>query len=110
MTISKEKQLREYIYAQHRQHFSQFHSPKVVAEAFRTSVENTVNDTAPHLTMPTLVIGAENDQVSSHVTQKAFAESLSHGAYVEISEVGHLIHYEKASEAAGIIRKFLKAI
>lgn len=109
MTISKEKELRDYIYHQHRQHFSQFRSPRVVAEAFRTSVENTVNETAPKLVMPTLVIGAENDQVSSHVTQKAFAESLLDATYVEIPEVGHLVHYEKPTEAAAAIRAFLSS-
>lgn len=108
MTVSKEKELRKYIYDQHRQHFSTFASPRVVAEAFRTSVEHTVNETATQLTMPTLVIGAENDQVSSPVTQKAFATRLPRGTYVELNSVGHLVHYEKATEAAVAIRDFLK--
>ena len=107
MTISKEKQLREYIYDQHRQHFSTFHSPRVVAEAFRTSVEHTVNEVADQLTMPTLVIGAVNDQISSHASQKALAKKLPNGTYIELENVGHLVHYEKPKEAAVAIRTFL---
>lgn len=107
MTVSKERQLRDFIYQQHRQHFSQFASPRVVAEAFRASVEHTVTEVAPQLTMPTLVIGAEKDQVSSHSSQRALATSLAHATYVELQNVGHLVHYEKPTEAAAAIRTFL---
>ncbi|AHB42519.1 alpha/beta hydrolase [Candidatus Saccharibacteria bacterium RAAC3_TM7_1] len=109
MTISKDKNLRRYIFDQHRQHFSTFASPKVVAEAFATSISNTTMDAAKKLTMPTLVLAAEKDQISSLHSQVAFANTIEHGRLHVIKNVGHLVHYEKATEAAAVIDEFLAA-
>lgn len=109
MTISKDKDLRRYIFDQHRQHFSTFASPKVVAEAFATSISNTTMDAAKKLTMPTLVLAAEKDQISSLHSQVAFANTIEHGRLHVIKNVGHLVHYEKATEAAAAIDEFLAA-
>lgn len=107
MTVSKDPELRAFIKAQHRQHFSTFASPDVVSQAFKASVSHTVADVTKKLTMPTLVLGAENDQVSAAHTQQQFAKSLPKGTYVELFDVGHLTHYEKPTEVAGAIREFL---
>ena len=107
MTISKDPELRAFIKAQHREHFSTFASPQVVSEAFRTSVSHTASDVVKKITLPTLVLGAEKDQISAAHTQRKFAESLSRGQYVELSDVGHLTHYEKPTEVAAAIREFL---
>lgn len=107
MTISKDKTLRGYIFDQHRQHFSTFASPKVVAEAFATSISNTTMSAAKHLTMPTLVLAAEKDQISSLHSQVAFANTIKDSKLHVIKNVGHLVHYEKATEAAAAIDAFL---
>lgn len=107
MTVSKDPELRAFVRAQHREHFSTFASPEVVSQAFRASVSHTVSDVAKRLTMPTLVLGAEKDQVSAAHTQRQFAESLPNGEYVELADVGHLTHYEKPTEAAAAIRAFV---
>lgn len=107
MTISKDPELRAFVRAQHREHFSTFASPEVVSQAFRASVSNTVKDVVRHLIMPTLVVGADKDQVSAVETQRDLTRALPVGKYVELKNVGHLTHYERPREVAEAIRKFL---
>ena len=107
MTVSKDPELRAFVRAQHREHFSTFASPEVVSQAFKASVSHTVTEMAERLTMPVLVIGAEKDQVSAARTQRDFARALPQGTYVELADVGHLTHYEKPTEVAAALRGFL---
>lgn len=107
MTVSRDPELREFVRQQHREHFSTFASPEIVSQAFRASVSHTVADVVRHLTMPTLVIGAEKDQVSPAHTQRDFARALPDGTYVQLADVGHLTHYEQPREVAAAIRTFL---
>lgn len=108
MTVSRDPKLRAFIRQQHRDHFSSFASPKIVSQAFRAAVSNTVTEVVAKISMPTLVIGAKNDQVSSVKTQRAFSKALANGTYVELDDVGHLTHYEQPREVAAAVRAFLK--
>ncbi len=107
MAKTKDKATRAYIHDQHLQHFSTFASPQVVAESFRASVENDVSHAAERLTMPTLLIAGEKDDITAIDKQYELVEKLPAGSLHVIPDVGHLIHYETSTEAAAAIQAFL---
>jgi pimeloyl-ACP methyl ester carboxylesterase len=108
MTRSKDKTLRDFIHQQHRQHFSTFASPQVVSEAFKTSVQHTVLEIADELTPPTLLIVGEADDITPLAKQRNLHTKIKNSQLAVINDVGHLIHYEKAAEAAKAIRVFAR--
>ena len=107
MAKTKDKDTLRYIHNQHKQHFSTFASPHVVAESFRASVEHDVSQVAHTIPLPTLLIAGEQDDITAldaqHTLHTTFADSHLH----VIPRVGHLIHYETPTEAAAAIRAFL---
>lgn len=109
MTKTKDKTLRRYIHDQHLSHFSSFASPGVVAEAFKASVSHTVREKAEHITMPTLLIVGEKDDITPLAKQQELHQLTSNSELFVIEKVGHLIHYETPSQAAKAIIAFLQA-
>lgn len=107
MAKTNDKQVLDYIHDQHRQHFSTFASPQVVAESFRASVENDVSHVAKRIMHPTLLIAGEKDDITSIEKQHALDSKFSNSHLHVIPGVGHLIHYETPTEAAEAIRAFL---
>ncbi|MCC9193582.1 alpha/beta hydrolase [Arthrobacter sp. zg-Y916] len=100
--------LRRWIHAQHDAYFSAFASRAVVLEAFRSSISETVRDSAARLAMPVLLIAADRDDLGSVPAQQRLA-SLIPDAELEIIEgAGHLVHYEAPDTAAALITDFLK--
>lgn len=106
MAKSNDKDMLQYIHTQHLQHFSSFASPKVVDQAFKTSVSHDLQGVAGKIRIPTLLIAGELDDIAPLNKQKELHQSLQNGSIVTIDGVGHLIHYEKAGEAAAAIRSF----
>lgn len=107
MTVTKDPKIRHYAHDQHKQHFSQFQHPRVVKEAFKASVSYTVRDTAAQITLPTLLIAAEKDQLTTVADQKITAARFKDARLVILPSVGHLIHYEAPVQAASAIREFI---
>lgn len=107
MAKSKDKAMLRYIHDQHLQHFSTFANPTVVAEAFTTSVSHDVCEIAAQLTVPTLLIAGEKDDITSLDKQKELHAALPGSKLIVIPQVGHLIHYETAREAAQAIKNFI---
>lgn len=107
MTKTKDPDVRRFIHQQHLTHFSTFASPKVVAEAFRTSVSHDVREAADAITLPTLLIAGEHDDITALPKQRLLATAIKDAHLVVIPRVGHLIHYETAPEAAKAIKNFL---
>lgn len=107
MAKTSDKALQAYIHRQHLQYFSKFASPKVVAEAFRASVSHDVSQIASSITVPTLLIAGEEDDITPLEKQKLLASKNSRIQLEVIPGVGHLIHYEKPAEAATLIKRFL---
>lgn len=103
MVVTKDPALRRWIHEEHARYFSDFADMPTVLEAFRASVSEVV---AP-VDVPTLLVGAEQDQISPAVAVRAFAERMPASSLVMIDGVGHLIHYEKPREAAAAIVAWL---
>lgn len=108
MTKTKDKNLRRWIHAQHDEYFSVFDGRSSVLEAFQTSVRNDVGQFVGGLTGPVLMIVAERDDITSLIKQRELAARLDDATLHIVKNVGHLVHYEAADEAAGAIRRFLK--
>lgn len=110
MVRTKDRSLRRWIHAEHGRYFSAFANRKVVLEAFRASVSGTVRQVAARLSLPALLIAAADDDLGSVAGQRSLNEAIA-GSQLEILEdVGHLIHYEKPGQAAGLIQEFLATV
>jgi len=108
MAKTRDRQLRSFIHDQHDQYFSRFASRDSLLEAFRTSVSHDVREYAAALSMPTLLIAAERDDISSVAAQQRLHRDIAESTLVIIPEVGHLIHYETPAAAAAQIVGFLE--
>lgn len=107
MAKTKNKHLRAYIHQQHLQHFSTFASADVVAESFKASVSHDVREVATRITVPTLLIAGEYDDITPLQKEVELNELMPDSRLHVIKNVGHLIHYETPIEAADAIIDFL---
>ncbi|HRQ98236.1 MAG TPA: alpha/beta hydrolase [Candidatus Saccharibacteria bacterium] len=107
MAKTKNKDLRKFIHNQHLTHFSTFANPTVVAEAFRTSVQNTVRDTAANIKTPTLLIAGDIDDITPLNKQQELLQLFPNAKLSIIKNVGHLTHYETPDQIADEIKKFI---
>lgn len=107
MAKTRDPALRKIIHANHLTHMREYSSPATLYEAYLGSLSGTVTDRAPHITVPTLLIAGERDDLAPPATQQKLLDALPDAQLVVIDNVGHLIHYEKPAEAAGAIAEFL---
>lgn len=108
MAKTKNRELRAFIHDQHLQHFSSFASPKVVSEAFATSTKHTVRESAHNISMPTLLIAGDLDDITPLHKQQELATLFSHATLKIIKGVGHLTHYETPDQVAKAIKTFIR--
>ena len=108
MIKTKDKQLRRYIFDQHRQYFSRFHTPSSLSEAFSTSVSNSVRDFASKIMIPTLLIAATKDDITAIAKQKELQRLFLNAKLAIIEDVGHLTHYETPDQVGSLIEAFVK--
>jgi pimeloyl-ACP methyl ester carboxylesterase len=109
MAKTREKGLRRWIHSQHHTYFSKFSDRDTVLEAFRASTSNNVIQFAPKIAVPTLLIAADQDPITTVKDERRLDELLSDSELHIIPNVGHLIHYEKPRVAAEQIVRFLGA-
>ncbi|WP_033372775.1 alpha/beta fold hydrolase [Glaciibacter superstes] len=107
MAKTRDRSLRRWIHDQHDRYFSAFSDRRVVLEAFRASVGNDVSEFAAGVLPRTLLIAAENDDITPIAAQHRLQTQFPDATLRVIPDVGHLIHYEKPQEAAAAIRAFL---
>lgn len=107
MAKTRQPGLRKWIHEQHTTHMREYDNPRMLYEAYLASLSGTVRDRAPHITVPTLLIAGEQDELAPPQDQRQLVDELARAELVMIDRVGHLIHYEKPAEAAGAISKFL---
>lgn len=107
MAKTKDKDTLRFIHDQHRQHFSTFASPDVVAQSFKASVSSDVSHVAGMITAPTLLVAGSKDDITAIDKQHELHRKIAGSELAVIDDVGHLIHYEKPAEAAGHINSFL---
>lgn len=107
MLRSKDKQVRQFVFDSHLKHFNRFYSPGLLNETYEASITHTVADYAAELTVPTLLVAGESDEIAPLDGQRALVGRLPDAELVVIPGVGHLVHYETPATAAEQIERFL---
>ncbi|UYN84286.1 MAG: alpha/beta hydrolase [Microcella sp.] len=107
MAKTDDRALRRWIHEEHDRYFSAFASRQSLLEAFRTSVSHDVSEFAPSIQQRTLLIAADEDDITPLEAQRRLVTLFPDAALEVIEGVGHLIHYEKPLEAAAAIRRFV---
>jgi pimeloyl-ACP methyl ester carboxylesterase len=107
---TKDKALRRWIHREHHTYFSNFADRAVVVEAFDASISFHVGDFASAVSVPTLMVAAELDDITPLAAHKPVMEAIGNAKLVVLPDVGHLIHYEKPAEAALAIEEFLSSL
>ncbi|MCT1476568.1 alpha/beta fold hydrolase [Microbacterium sp. p3-SID336] len=108
MAKTHDPALRRFIHDQHDTYFSRFSDREVLHDAFVASVSHDVREFAPRISVPTLLVAAQRDDITPIEAERHLATLFPDAELVEIAHVGHLIHYETPAEAAGAIRRFLR--
>lgn len=107
MVKTSDRQLRRWVHDQHDTYFSRFTDRRVVLDAFRASVSSDVSTYASRVTVPTLLIAADRDDITALPAQYALQKLFPSAELTVIAGVGHLIHYEKPQEAAVAVTGFV---
>ena len=107
MAKTRERSLRRWIHEEHDRYFSGFANRDMLLEAFRASVSHDVSDYAAQVRVPTLLIAAEEDDITPLAAQHRLVRLFPDARLVVVPEVGHLVHYEAPAAAARAIREFL---
>ncbi len=107
MAKTKDPALRRFIHDQHDTYFSRFADRDVLRDAFVASVSNDVRVYAPRIGQPTLLVAAQRDDITPIEAERHLATLFPDAELVEISDVGHLIHYETPEPAADAVMRFL---
>jgi pimeloyl-ACP methyl ester carboxylesterase len=103
-----DRDVERWIHQEHHRYFSDFSDVRTVAEGFDASLSEQIGDSADRVGVPTLLISGEVDMIAPVAGARATVTRFADGRLVEIPGVGHLIHYEKAAEAADAIRGFVE--
>jgi pimeloyl-ACP methyl ester carboxylesterase len=106
---TKDKALRRFIHDQHHTYFGRFSDRTTVVEGFEASISTDVTSVAADIAVPTLLIGAELDLITTVPQLETLRDEMADATLHVIPDVGHLIHYEKSREAAEMIVDFLGA-
>ena len=107
MAKTRDKELRTFINDQHDTYFSRFSDREVLQDAFTASVSHDVREFAPRIAQPTLLVAAQQDDITPIEKERELARLFPRAELVEIPGVGHLIHYETPAAAAAAITRFL---
>ena len=110
MAKTKNRQLRRWIHNQHLSNFSDFASVKVAIEGYDASISTDLSKLATAITAPVLVVAATLDDITDIESQRRVSNLYPKITYREISEVGHLVHYEAPEQAAALITDFLEEL
>lgn len=108
LSTSPDPTLRRWIVAEHLRYFNVFADRRSVLEAFAASVGDDVSAYAAQITVPTLLVGGQRDDITPIVVQHRLVSRFPDATLVVIPGVGHLIHYEATEQAAHAIGAFLQ--
>lgn len=107
MVKTSDPSLRRFVHDQHDQYFSGFADRDVLHEAFVTSVSHDVSEFASKITVPALLVAAQQDDITPIEAVRELKLKFADATVHEIANVGHLIHYETPEEAAAAIKRFV---
>lgn len=106
---SRDRSLRRWVHDQHHTYFSRYADRDSVVEGFEASISSDVSMYAASIPVPTLIVGADRDPITTVAAQRTLATLFPDARLVILEGVGHLVHYEKPLEAARAIVEFLGA-
>ncbi len=109
MVRTHDRALRRWIHLQHDTYYNSYTSLPGVIDAFRESAHRSVSDYVGRIRVPTLLIAGDMDDIATVAQERELCLRIPGARLEVIHGVGHLIHYERPAEAAGIIRRFLSA-
>ena len=109
MIKSHDPEVKRYALRQHQAYFNTFANRDVLSQAYEASISRTVAEVAMKLSMPTLLIVGELDDLGSVASQRTMASWIRSHRLEVIPGVGHLIHYEAPDTAAALIDDFLQS-
>lgn len=107
MAKTRDRTLRREIHSEHLTYMTSYASPAMLYESYLASLSGTVTDRAPHITIPTLLIAGDKDDLAPPATQQRLLTQLKNAELVILDKVGHLVHYETPGEAAEAIDHFI---
>ncbi len=107
---TKDRALRAWIHREHHTFFNRFSDRDTVVEAFDASISANVREFAERLTLPTLLVAAELDDITPVSSQYELQRAMPDARLRVLAGVGHLIHYEVPELAAAAIRDFIDAL
>ncbi|MFZ2125069.1 MAG: alpha/beta hydrolase [Candidatus Saccharimonadales bacterium] len=107
MAKTRDKKTRKFIHNQHLLHFSSFTNRDVAAEAYRASISNNVRDVAKKISVPTLMVVGDRDDITPLVKQLELSKLIQNTTIDIIKNVGHLTHYETPDSVSNAIKKFV---
>jgi pimeloyl-ACP methyl ester carboxylesterase len=110
MVTTVDPQLRRWIHGEHDRYFSTFADRRTLLEAFHASVRHDVGEFAHAVTVPTLLVAAERDDIAPPPTQRALAGRFADARLVMVPGTGHLAHYEAPDAVAAAMSAFLAAL
>lgn len=108
MVKTNDKEIKKYINDQHKKNLSPNTNKRVISESYKASVSSTVRDWATGISVPTLLIAGDLDDVTSLDKQYELADMFPNASIEVIKNVGHLTQYETPVEVADAIKKFLR--
>ncbi len=107
LVVTDDRALRTWIHEEHHRYFNDFTNARMAAESFTASMSRIVTQDASDVRIPVLLIAGEQDRIAPFEAQPIAVSSFPDARLVAVPDVGHLIHYEKPTEAAAAIREFL---
>lgn len=110
MVTTRDRALRRWIHREHDRHFGRFADRRVLLEAFDASVSHDVVEYAGGISVPTLLVAGERDDIAPPPSQHALAARLDDARLVVLPGAGHLAHYETPEAVAGLITGFLETL
>ena len=107
---TRDKALRKWIHSEHHTFFNRFSDRDTVVEAFEASISTNVSEFAEKITVPTLLVAAELDDITPVSAQYELQRTFPNASLRVLANVGHLIHYEVPVLAADAIRDFVDGL
>lgn len=109
MVTTRRQPLRQYIHHHHRQYMVRFANRRQFYQSLTSSLSAGVAQYTKFIQQPLLIIAGDSDTIAPVESQLALARKLPNTDLAQIAQVGHLIHYEKPTEAAVLMKRFFGA-
>jgi pimeloyl-ACP methyl ester carboxylesterase len=110
MAKTKDRKLRSWIHKQHLSNFSDFATVRVATEGYDASISSDLSVMAPSITTRVQIVAAQLDDITAIEVQREVVKLYPRAKLAEISNVGHLVHYEAPEQAANYIQAFIEEL